>query len=433
LGLPLEASISPLAGLAAALSVLLVVGISAAVPAMRAARLSPVQALADVGGRTPRRAGWAHALRLPLSLELGVGLAFSRPLRAALTVAAVIAGVATLVFSFGLHLTLDRLGPDITLEQSIQVQVTRFGSYSDEKVTSILQQQPQTSNVVAAYYGSVAVPGLADPVSATALRGDSSRLGYRLLAGRWFSGLGEAVAPAGLLRDANIKIGDSIAVAISGHAVNLRIVGEEFDVVNFGHIVRFDAATWKEAVPDALPDVYFVQLRPGSDAAAYVDRIQRAEPDFISAQVYSLGVLGTLDTLNRVLVALVAVLAAIASTGVFASVLLTVRERVRDTAVLRALGMPPRQVALMWAAAAAALGILGGLAGVAAGIGLHGGVLLLIGQVIGSGMPANEFQVFDLPVLPVGVLAGTVLAVLGAGFPARWAASLTPARALQAE
>jgi len=213
----------------------------------------------------------------------------------------------------------------------------------------------------------------------------------------------------------------------------LRIVGEEFDVVNFGHIVRFDAATWKEAVPDALPDVYFVQLRPGSDAAAYVDRIQRAEPDFISAQVYSLGVLGTLDTLNRVLVALVAVLAAIASTGVFASVLLTVRERVRDTAVLRALGMPPRQVALMWAAAAAALGILGGLAGVAAGIGLHGGVLLLIGQVIGSGMPANEFQVFDLPVLPVGVLAGTVLAVLGAGFPARWAASLTPARALQAE
>ena len=433
LELPLDVAISPVAGLAAALTTLLVVGVSAAVPALRAGRLSPVQALADVGGKKPSRAGWTHALKLPLTIELGLGMAFGRPLRAALTTAAVIAGVATLTFALGLHLTLERLGPDITLEQNIQVQVTRLGSYSDEKVTSILQQQPETSNVVAAYYGSVKVPGLEDPVSATALRGDSSRLGYPLLAGRWFSGPGETVAPAGLLRDAHLKIGDTIEGSVSGVPVSLRIVGEEFDVVNFGHILRFDAATWKEAIPSAQPDVYFVQLRPGTDAAAYATRVQRAEPDFISAQVYSLGVLGTLDVLNQVLIGLVVVLAAIASVGVFASVLLSVRERVRDTAVLRAVGMSPDQVAVMWAAAAGALGTLGGLLGVAAGVALHGAVLVLIGEVIGSGMPSAEFLVFGVPVLVGGVLAGTALALLGASLPARMAARLTPARALVAE
>jgi putative ABC transport system permease protein len=68
---------------------LLVVAVAATVPALRAGLLKPVAAIAKAsaprgaGGRTLRRA--AARARLPRSVVLGIGDAFARPLRAALT------------------------------------------------------------------------------------------------------------------------------------------------------------------------------------------------------------------------------------------------------------------------------------------------------------------------------------------------------------
>jgi len=64
--------------------------------------------------------------------------------------------------------------------------------------------------------------------------------------------------------------------------------------------------------------------------------------------------------IDGVLFAIAAVIALIAVAGVFNTLLLNTRERVRDTATLKALGMSPRQLIGMVAASAGFLALLGG-------------------------------------------------------------------------
>ena len=85
---------------------LLVVSIAATLPALRAGLLKPITAITNAtaprgaSGRRLRRV--AARLRLPRPIVLGIGDAFSRPLRAALTLVTVLLAVATAVVAIGL-------------------------------------------------------------------------------------------------------------------------------------------------------------------------------------------------------------------------------------------------------------------------------------------------------------------------------------------
>ncbi|HKH88070.1 MAG TPA: FtsX-like permease family protein, partial [Acidimicrobiales bacterium] len=76
------------------------------VPAVRAARTSTVEALAD-SSRSPKRRAWVIALsaRLPVPLLLGVRLAARRPRRAVLSAASEAISVTTLVAVLAFHAT----------------------------------------------------------------------------------------------------------------------------------------------------------------------------------------------------------------------------------------------------------------------------------------------------------------------------------------
>src|ERR1700704_6351753 len=80
---------------------LLVVSVAATLPALRAGLLKPITAIANASapsgasGRRLRR--FATGLRLPRPVILGIGDAFARPLRAALTLVTVLVGVATVI------------------------------------------------------------------------------------------------------------------------------------------------------------------------------------------------------------------------------------------------------------------------------------------------------------------------------------------------
>src|SRR5207245_3651280 len=84
----------------------LVAALPATVPALGAGLLKPVAAIAKAaaprgtGGRRLRSA--AARARLPRPVVLGIGDAFARPLRAALTLITVLLGVATVVVAIGL-------------------------------------------------------------------------------------------------------------------------------------------------------------------------------------------------------------------------------------------------------------------------------------------------------------------------------------------
>jgi putative ABC transport system permease protein len=433
LGLAPEVAISPTIGLLALAATLVVVAAAAALPAVRAARLRPARVIALGAAPGPARRTWPGRLQrlgLPRPLTLGAGDAFARPVRDGLTAATVLIGVATLTFAVGLHGSLDRFRAGVAA--SAQVAVERTAAYPDARVMADLAAQPETAGVVATSQTRVLVHGVATPVLGRAYRGDPASVGVPLAEGRWFTASGEAVAPSALLRQAHLRVGDSLTATIEGRAVRLRIVGSNFDPNDFGRDLSFGWSTYAAALPGARPFAYLVRLRPGTDPAGYARRIQAAAPDFLSAEVTT-GAFSFLRVFDLVAALLVVVLAALAVAGVFTSILLTTLERARDTAILRALGMTPGQVLAMAVTSACTLGLSGAVLGVPAGIGAHREVMALIGVLLGNRMPASALDVYAPLALPSLIVAGLLLAAAGALPPARWAARAPTAEPLRAE
>jgi putative ABC transport system permease protein len=439
IGLPALSGLDPLAPLLATLGGLLVVAVAAALPALRAGLLRPVDAIARSATPSRSRRSWIGALlqwlRLPRPVTLGAGDAFARPVRGLLTTVAVVIGVATLVFAFGLHATFQKIENNRALTGVADVTIARYGSYPDGQLMATLNAQAETKRVVAYSFFFLSLPQLSSPVGTLAMRGDSGSLGSPILAGRWFRGPGEAVGGPAFLKEAHLAVGDTFTATLNGQQMQVRLVGEYSDFSNFGRDVRMDWSSYLQANPTAQPSTYLVDLQPGASATAYAQRVAATAPDFLSVTSSTANAATPIFAiLDGVLAALVAVLAAIAVAGVFNAALLTTYERVRDTATLKALGMTPGQVIGMVVASACVVGVIGGIAGVPAGMWLHQALLIGMGNVVGEALPSQLTQgTYNPVVLPLLALGGIVVAVVGAALPAWLAARAPVAEVLRAE
>ena len=144
------------------------------------------------------------------------------------------------------------------------------------------------------------------------------------------------------------------------------------------------------------------------------------------------------STLSRAYRVNLTMLAAIALlTGgflVFSTQLLSVARRRREFALLRALGLERRQLLRGLLAEGAAVGLAGGLIGVALGHVLAAAAFKLVGGDLGAGFfrgtqPQLQFD----PLLMAGyLLLGVAAGVVGTWLPAREASRVAPARALKA-
>ncbi len=165
-----------------------------------------------------------------------------------------------------------------------------------------------------------------------------------------------------------------------------------------------------------------------SELTATVNRIVAAQPDLAlgGSAPERAAVSSSLDTIITLATALLAVAVIIAIVGIGNTLGLSVIERTRESALLRALGLHRRQLRYMLAIEAALLAGVGAAVGVLAGIG-YGfvGVASAFGE-------AGESLVLDIPwgqlaaVLVLAILAALLASVL----PARRAAKATPTQAL---
>jgi putative ABC transport system permease protein len=372
--------------------------------------------------------------RLPLGrpITLGAAQPFSRPGRSVITLLAVLLGVASLTFVLGLQQSLSMVASAIVRSEQVQVDVQRQAS-SDQAISQLIQAQPQTQRFVAERETDVAMTGLGQPVALFTYRGDSSWLGYALIRGRWFHGGGEAVAPTALMTAAHLNLGDEITINLPDRQVSLRLVGEILDQTNDNMLVRADASNLGLNVE---ANQYEVQLKPGTDAAAYARQLmQAASSNAIYAQpIDASGAQSAFLLIDSVLAVLAIVLVAIAAAGVFNTVLLNTREKARDIAILKAIGMTPRQTVVSVLSSVLLLGALGAAAGIPAGIVLHHQILRNMAQIASrTELPTSFYSVFSLAVLGLMLIAGVALALLGGLLPARWAARSRVAPVLHAE
>ena len=448
--------------LAVPLAMLGLAGAAAVLLALRAGRMSAVQAIATGRAPRPRHGYAAHRVlgrapwtRLPRAVTIGLAGPFARPARTAITLAAIVFGAVAVTFGAGLGTSLDRVYADLSHSASEPVQVNIPGApgqngsvtaspangpgptlpslaAQEQAVQAALRTQPGTLRYVAESDDDIAVLGLSDRVSLIGFDGDASWTGYALISGHWYSGGNQADVNTAFLTDTGAKVGDHYTVTSGGRSLTIQIAGEIFDPGGGRPEIIASQSALAALDPGLAPDQYDVALTPGTGAQAYADAVgAKLGPNYsVSANTSSssqfFAIIGLIATLTLLL-------AAVAGLGVLNTVVLQTRERVHDLGVFKAIGMTPRQTIAMVVCSVAGVGLVAGLVGIPAGIALQHYVLPVMGHAAQTDVPPsvlNAYQPWEVVLL---VLSGVVIAVAGALVPAGWAARTRTASALRAE
>jgi putative ABC transport system permease protein len=177
-------------------------------------------------------------------------------------------------------------------------------------------------------------------------------------------------------------------------------------------------------------DLIYSSVRDTSRVEAAVTRIltdrHRGNEDFeVTTQEAMLDVFGNvMDVITMAVAAIAGISLLVGATGILTMMWIAVGERTSEIGLVRSLGATREQVQALFLAEAAALATLGGVGGIAIGLGL--GQLLRIAV---PGLPVETPLRFVIAGLAVSLLTGLASGVA----PARRAARLDPIEALRAE
>lgn len=241
-----------------------------------------------------------------------------------------------------------------------------------------------------------------------------------------------AVIVPGYLLSSGWSVGDRISVTTATGSAEFTVAAGSLAQQGVeGASLITTAAGLQQLAPDAPTLAVWAAMESGADVekvTADLNRVIAAEPDLLlggsaperAAMASALGTIITLAT------GLLAVAVIIAIVGIGNTLGLSVIERTRESALLRALGLHRRQLRLMLAVEAALLAVVGAAVGVAAGIGYG-----WIGAASAFG-EAGQAIVLDIPWLQLGVVLAlaVVAALIASVLPALRAAQATPTQAL---
>lgn len=227
-----------------------------------------------------------------------------------------------------------------------------------------------------------------------------------------------ALAHHTTIEDLGLRPGDRLWLRYQGRSQAFVLVAS--DIPDAGTVVVSDAAMTALA-PSAPTAALWAAAAPGSDAADVTAGVRKAlvsQPGLTLAGSLpqSAELSGVLDTLLRIATGLLGVAALIALVGVGNTLGLSVLERTRESALLRALGLQRRQLRAMLAVEAVLLAVVGAAIGIIAG---------LVFGAVGSAALAREA---DLGTLHLAVSPGQTLIVVGLTVVAGALASVLPAR-----
>ncbi|TVT31539.1 FtsX-like permease family protein [Amycolatopsis rhizosphaerae] len=449
---PVEIDVAGWVNVVVLLGMPALVALAAILPALRARRLSATEAISSGRrrgtGRGLRVQRWLSGSRLPRPVSLGVGLLFARPGRTALTLAAVVLGVTTTTLAIGLASSIttyqsaarpdtgDRLFVAAAGLAPVPVDGKGFqpeqveAALTDSGDEAMLRGLPGTRRLAAVLHLPVSVPGVSQDLQISFYRGDSADLSPSLLAGHWPDGPGQVAASGRFLAEHGLSVGDPLTVVTTAHRAEFRIAGE----VIAGNDDQL-LADWTSAAllaPGERADIFVVQLARGTAPRAFVAAVRAGDPGLRLLPTLS-GDHNTEFLVIGSVTLLTLILGAVTALGVFNTVVLNTRERRRDLAMLKSIGMTPRQVTLMMVCSMAALGVAAGVLGLPLGVGAHRLMVLEMLHAIQRDVPDLFLDVYSAPTLVLLGLAGIVIAVLGAFFPARAASAAPVAEALHDE
>jgi putative ABC transport system permease protein len=417
---------APLPLLASFALILLAVAVFTAIPALRAGRVNTVAALAlgRTGGTTKasRAARLAAALHLPTTARLGVKDAFTSRSRATLTVAALAIMVMTLVAALSAEATFDRVIEDPALRAKPYDMSVQPGDLGPQAALELVRDDPAVARATTVTGLQVSAPRIGT-VQARAV-GDAG-FDYAVPEGRMFARPGEAIAGRGLYDALGAEVGDTLTVRAGGQPVTLTLVGRHVEPDNDGEVLIFNRDTLPASMRLGDGEVV-ASFAPGTDGAAVTQRMRAAG---VVSELTDDEVREERADMLPILLGTSVLLVLIALVNLLATLLLVTRERARDFAIFKAVGLTPRGVLGVVNAGGAALGAIAILIGIPAGIVSFRVVMQLLSPSEGTdivGVPGPFALALTIP----AVLAVTALA---SSLPARTAARASAAAVLRAE
>lgn len=250
----------------------------------------------------------------------------------------------------------------------------------------------------------------------------------------------EVALETATLASSGFALGDTTQVVVGGQVTDVEIVGR----VDMGGpmagatIVLVEPETaYALFAPDGGVGDIAVYAQDGTTPGQLVDRLGA----FASSDVEAVTgqelrdenkaaideMLGFVTTFLLVFAAIALFVGAFIISNTFA---MSVRQRMREFALLRAVGASPAQVFTSILVQAAVVGLIGSALGVAGGLGLVVGLKAVLGAV---GMDLAGSIPVDTATVLVSLAVGTVVSVLAAAVPARRAALVPPVEAMRDE
>ncbi|MQW74248.1 FtsX-like permease family protein [Nocardioides sp. dk4132] len=353
--------------------------------------------------------------------RLATGNAVRDPRRTAATTASLLVGVTlTTAVLTGLASSRDSVDTDLDRSYPLDLALTSSGAPLEESLLGDVRSTAGVREAVALDGVSAEVDGVGtipvlDSAPAVSLAHDARRI---------TPDPGVIVVPWELLESGEVPA--KVAVTVEGHTERLRL--ETAD--GWGEAALVAPETLARLSADPLPRAVWVRATDTADTEDLAGDLgalaANAGVDLTNALALRGWVLLQLDVLTIAVLALLGIAVVIALVGIANTLGLSVLERARENALLRALGLTRRQLRRMLAAEAVLLSAVATTLGTLIGVVF---AWVAVRTLVGGAV--DEVAV----VLPWGQLAlvavvAAVAGLLAGVLPARRAARITPAAGL---
>ena len=246
----------------------------------------------------------------------------------------------------------------------------------------------------------------------------------------------EVVIDVNTFDEGGFSLGDSVQVLPLGPQQRFTVVGTIDDQGTFGgQVLSFSFAGATTVFGGSEVDQIFVGAAEGITPDGLAERLNQqlgADLEAVTGDTLTgefQEVVGTFTNIIEIALQIFAGVALfVGAFVIYNTFTITVAQRTREMALLRAIGATGRQVAVSVVVESAAIGVVASAAGAAAGIGIGWILLQLLGSFIGDlglslSIPPGG--------LVNGVVLGTVITVAAAYIPARRGAKVDPIEAMR--
>jgi putative ABC transport system permease protein len=386
----------------------------------------------------------------------------ARKWRIFLTILAVVSGVAFVSGAFVLTDSVKKSINDVfaTLSEGIDIEVRTSIAFGDEATAERDPVSVDVIDVVAAIDGVRLAEGnllraatviksdgeplrTSGPAFGIAWVGPDGLDGRTIVEGRPAAGPSEVTLDKSSARRAGYEVGDTVTIvgpAGKGDFVLVGLNGTGKTTNGGGaSIAAFDPVTANEFLgAENMVDSIYVAIDEGADRDAVMAAIDSALPDGLevitgeqSAEETAGAINDIIDIFGNVLLGFAAVSLFVSAFLIFNTFAIIVSQRLRELALLRAVGASARQIRTMIIGEALVVSVIATLLGILAGMGVAKGIVAIF-NAAGAAFPSASLIVSPRTVI-ASTVVGVGVTVAAAIVPALRAARIPPVAAMRPE